>query len=47
MGTPKIHVLVAGLGFSEAKAVRLRNGLSSHEIPFGFGWLIIFIFSFK
>lgn len=34
----------AGLGFSEVKAVRLRNAFSSHEIPFGFGWFIIFLF---
>lgn len=32
----------AGLAFSEAKAVRLRNTLSSHEIPFGFGGFKIF-----
>lgn len=30
----------AGLGFSEEKAVKLRNALSSCEIPFGFSWFI-------
>lgn len=34
----------AGLGFSEAKAVRPRNAFSSQEIPFGFGWFIDFFF---
>lgn len=33
--------LAAGLGFSEEKAVKLRNALTSHEIPFGFSWFII------
>lgn len=37
----------AGLGFSKAKAVRLRNAISSHEIPFGFGWFIVLVFFFK
>lgn len=31
----------AGLGFSEEKAVKLRNAFSSCEIPFGFSWFII------
>lgn len=31
----------AGLGFSEEKAVKLRNAFSSREIPFGFSWFII------